>query len=298
MGTVSVSRGKPWGVACPPARREPRTQKLHAERGHPVSNGAVSGRKRQPVVVFGAIDHVEVPRGQYAVCAGGGASNERRQVRDYAVRRAVRVDPPRSVRGRVWTCPSSIHGHHDERWSVLRDNASGGDCPDAADRDLFFGRLTYRADLLEPLDLNAIRQLHNHRPPVVQTFEPAFVQREFQTCESQCSTGPVSTSPATSGGTGPASCSRAMSAPICNSWRHGSWLLAIFQLTTVVGIRPPEPSRSIRVLRGYLQSRRPDCLPAPVRTPQEPHRAPRYRRKRSVCPSLSESCRGAPTAEH
>ena len=122
-------------------------------------------------------------------------------------------------------------------------------------------------------------------------------QREFQTYESQCSTGPVSTRSATSGGTGPTSCSRAMSASICNSWRHGSWRVAIFQLTSVVGIRPPKLSLSVRALGGCLQSRRPDCLPAQVRTPQGLHRAPRYRRKRSVCPSLSESCRGALTAE-
>ena len=134
----------------PHARREPRTQKLHAERGHPVSNGSVASRKRQPVVVLGAIDHVEVPRGQYAVCAGVGASNERRQVRDYAVRRAVRVDPPRSVRGRVWTCPASIHGHRDERWSILRDDPGGGNCADAADRDLAFGRRTLGAERSHP----------------------------------------------------------------------------------------------------------------------------------------------------
>ena len=51
----------------------------------------------------------------------------------------------------------------------------GGNCADAADRDLAFGRRTYRADLLEPFDFNAIRQLHHHRPAVIQIFEPAFV---------------------------------------------------------------------------------------------------------------------------
>ena len=71
-------------------------------------------------------------------------------------------------------------------------------------------------------------------------------QSEFHECESHASRGPMSrgTAPsaggsvasrsrATSSGGGAASCKRATSASICNSWRHGSWRLAMFQLTTV-----------------------------------------------------------------
>ena len=70
-------------------------------------------------------------------------------------------------------------------------------------------------------------------------------QSEFQECESHASRGPMSRGPvpsaggraascsrATSSGGGAASWSSATSASIFSSCRHGSWLLAMFQLTT------------------------------------------------------------------
>lgn len=73
----------------------------------------------------------------------------------------------------MWTCLASIHGHRDKRRSVLRSDAGGGDCADATDRD--FSRLAYGTDLLDPLNLDAVRQLHHHRPTVEQIVDPAFV---------------------------------------------------------------------------------------------------------------------------
>ena len=71
--------------------------------------------------------------------------------------------------------------------------------------------------------------------------ERSWYQSEFQRCEFQCSSGPVSMRPATSSGGLPASCSSATSASMFTSWRHGSCRLPTFQLTTVTGSRLPGP---------------------------------------------------------
>ena len=68
-----------------------RTQELQTERGHPFRDRTIPGRQRQRVVIGGAVDQVEVPRRQDAVCARIGAADERRQILEDPVRRAIRV---------------------------------------------------------------------------------------------------------------------------------------------------------------------------------------------------------------
>ena len=91
------------------------------------------------------------------------------------MRRAVLVtNAPAGWNGWVRLHPARVHGHDDERWSFSRDNAGGCDCANATDSDLVASHPGYRTDLLEPLDLDPVRQLHDHRPTVVQILEAAL----------------------------------------------------------------------------------------------------------------------------
>ena len=73
--------------------------------------------------------------------------------------------------------PARVHGYCDERRSVYvsRDDPGGSDRSNAADGDLVLACLAYRTDLLEPLDLDTVRQLHHYRPAVVQPLESTLV---------------------------------------------------------------------------------------------------------------------------
>ena len=67
-GHIPSIRGqarRPWVRA--PARRVLGSQKLQAQRLHPLHDAAIAGRERIPIVVGGAVDLVEVAGGRYAV---------------------------------------------------------------------------------------------------------------------------------------------------------------------------------------------------------------------------------------
>ena len=57
----------------PAALRVLGPEELHAERVHPVGEGAITGREGKGVVVCGPVDHVQVAGGKDPVCGGVGA---------------------------------------------------------------------------------------------------------------------------------------------------------------------------------------------------------------------------------
>ena len=89
--------------------------------------------------------------------------------------RPVRVDLRRSALGWMWRLPSAVHRDSNEGLgeAVARRDASRRDRANAADSDLVWSRLADRPDLLEPFDLDPIRELHDLGPPIGETLPAA-----------------------------------------------------------------------------------------------------------------------------
>ena len=118
-----------------------------------------------------AVQDVEVAGGQDTMRLPVLVADERGEVRDDPV--GVGVGVAKALRGpdaRMRPYPSAIHGDGDERVSrtVGWRDAGRRYGPDTADGDLVLLRPRYWTNLLEPLDVDPVREAYHHRPAVEQ----------------------------------------------------------------------------------------------------------------------------------
>ena len=163
------------------ARKKRRSEKwpevLQSQRLQPIPDGSLPSKKLLigRIVVVG---HVEVTSKDDAVSPRNGVPYERGEIRDDAVGGSVGISNAKVRRcGWVRTEPASVGRDNDERLStgIPRTYTSRRDCSYSAYGDFIFLDQANLADLLEPIDLDAIGEADDHRPAFEEVRPATFV---------------------------------------------------------------------------------------------------------------------------